>query len=66
MTREQALNALKSTTLSDHERESILQYLHYIQVEGVKPTSAKRPAQKTRHQSRHNDPSRQTPPKKST
>jgi hypothetical protein len=53
MTRQQALDKLKDRMLTDHERERIHQYLHYLDVEGVtprpSPNSAKRPAQKNRH-----------------
>ena len=49
MTREQAQHLLKDRNLSEHDRERILQYLHYLDVEHVSPTSAKRPAKKSRH-----------------
>lgn len=37
MTREQTINKLKDPTLAAHERESLLQYLHYLTVENPKP-----------------------------
>ena len=49
MTREQAQHLLKDRNLSEHDRERILQYLHYLDVEHVSPRSAKRPAKKSRH-----------------
>ena len=49
MTREQAHHLLKDRMLTEHDRERILQYLHYLDVEHVSPTSAKRPAKKSRH-----------------
>lgn len=36
MTREQILHKLKDPTLLAHERESLLQYLHYLDVEDIK------------------------------
>jgi hypothetical protein len=49
MTREQAQHLLKDRMLTEHDRERLLQYLHYLDVEHVSPTSAKRPAKKSRH-----------------
>ena len=49
MTREQAQHLLKDRMLTAHDRERILQYLHYLDVEQVSPTSAKRPTKKSRH-----------------
>lgn len=51
MTRQQALDKLKDRMLTDHERERIHQYLHYLDAEGITPksSSAKRPAQKFAH-----------------
>ena len=49
MTREQAHHLLKDRMLTEHDRERLLQYLHYLDVEHVSPTSAKRPAKKSRH-----------------
>ena len=53
MTRDQALAQLTTRLLTAHEREQILQYLHYLDAEGLpgvpRPThSAKRPTQKNR------------------
>jgi len=46
VTREQALRLLKDRTLSDHERERIHQYLHYLDTEGIthnnKPSNSRR------------------------
>ena len=47
MTREQAQHLLKDCNLSDHDRERLLQYLHYLDVEHVSQQSAKRPAKKS-------------------
>lgn len=44
--KQQILNKLKDTSIDKHERELLNQYLHYIQVEGIEPKSAKRPRKK--------------------
>ena len=49
MTREQAQAKLNDRMLTEHDRERLLQYLHYLDVEHVSPTSAKRPTKKSRH-----------------
>ena len=43
MTKAKIESLLKNPQLSSHEREMLLQQLHYMQVEGIKPPSAKRP-----------------------
>ena len=45
MTRQQCLDKLKNTRLSNEDRERILQHLHYLDAEGIGlvPKSAKRP-----------------------
>ena len=57
MTPQQAQARLKDPSLSDHEREQIYQYLHYLAAEGVsaKPSPAARaaPRKNSRH-TRHN------------
>jgi len=47
MTAQQILNKLKDTTLDAHDRERLLQHLHYLTVENIQ-TSAKRPTQKNK------------------
>ena len=49
MTRQQCLDKLKNARLSDEDRERILQHLHYIDAEGIGPTSAKRPKKNFTH-----------------
>ena len=49
MTRDQAQHKLKDRMLTEHDRERLLQYLHYLDVEHVSPQSAKRPTKKSRH-----------------
>ena len=49
MTREQAQAKLNDRMLTEHDRERLYQYLHYLDVEHVSPTSAKRPTKKSRH-----------------
>ena len=46
MNKQQILNKLKDCTLDATERESLNQHLHYLTVEGIKPTSAKRSRKK--------------------
>ena len=55
-TRAQALAKLNNPRTSADEREQTLQYLHYLDAEGLDPknstSSAKRPAKKSRHKPR--------------
>ena len=46
MTEQQIKHKLKDTTLDAHDRERLLQHLHYLTVECQKPTSAKRSRKK--------------------
>ena len=52
MTRDQIAAKLRDRNLSDHEREKLHQYLHYLDAEGISgaasPSRAKRPAQKNK------------------
>ena len=52
MTRNQAHTLLNNTALSSHEREQILQYLHYLDAEGIANPSAARPKQKNPHRAK--------------
>lgn len=52
MNRQQIINRLKDPGLDTVTRETLNQYLHYIQVEGIEPTSAKRPRKKKNTQVR--------------
>ena len=52
MNKQQILNLLKNTSMDTHDRELLLQYLHYIQVEGIEPKSAKRSRKKKNTQVR--------------
>jgi hypothetical protein len=40
MTRDQIHTLLKNTRLSTHEREQLLQLLHYMDAEGISTTSS--------------------------
>ncbi len=52
MTRNQALHKLKDRMLTDHDRERLHQYIHFLDTEHVSPTSAKRPTKKSGHNPR--------------
>ena len=56
MTREQAQAKLKDRMLTEHDRERLLQYLHYLDAEHISPQSAKRPTKKSRHNPRAGQP----------
>ena len=49
MTKQQCLDKLKNARLSSEDRERILQHLHYLDTEGIGPTSAKRPKKNFTH-----------------
>lgn len=42
MTKQQLYNKLKDTRLTAHERELLLQQLHYMQVEGIEQTVSRK------------------------
>jgi len=54
MNRKQIKHKLKDHTLSSHEREVLLQTLHYLEAEGLEHTSSSSNSQKSSNYTRKN------------